>query len=199
MTVRLIEGDITAFPADAIVNAANSGLLGGGGVDGAIHRAGGPAILAECRRIRADLLPDGLPTGQAVATTAGNLPARWVIHTVGPVYRGSPDDPELLASAHRTSIALARELGARSIAFPAISTGVYGYPVELAAPIALAEARAADDLEITFVLFSARHPPGLPGGSRGDGRRCRGVVGKPALRFADGIGDCACCAANGRV
>ena len=155
MAVRLIEGDITAFPADAIVNAANNGLLGGGGVDGAIHRAGGPAILAECRRIRADLLPDGLPTGQAVATTAGNLPARWVIHTVGPIYRGSPDDAELLASAHRTSIARARELGARSIAFPAISTGVYGYPIELAAPIALAEARAADDLDITFVLFSA--------------------------------------------
>ena len=154
MAVRLIEGDITAFPADAIVNAANNGLLGGGGVDGAIHRAGGPAILAECRRIRADLLPNGLPTGQAVATTAGNLPARWVIHTVGPIYRGSPDDAELLASAHRTSIALARDLGARSIAFPAISTGVYGYPVELAAPIALAEARAADDLDITFVLFS---------------------------------------------
>ena len=154
MAVRLIEGDITAFPADAIVNAANNGLLGGGGVDGAIHRAGGPTILAECRRIRADLLPNGLPTGQAVATTAGNLPARWVIHTVGPVYRGSPDDPELLASAHSTSIARARELGARSIAFPAISTGVYGYPVELAAPIALAEARAADDLDVTFVLFS---------------------------------------------
>jgi O-acetyl-ADP-ribose deacetylase (regulator of RNase III) len=154
MAVRLIEGDITAFPADAIVNAANNGLLGGGGVDGAIHRAGGPAILAECRRIRADLLPNGLPTGQAIATTAGNLPARWVIHTVGPIYRGSPDDAELLASAHRTSIALARDLGARSIAFPAISTGVYGYPVELAAPIALAEARAADDLDITFVLFS---------------------------------------------
>ena len=154
MAVRLIEGDITAFPADAIVNAANNGLLGGGGVDGAIHRAGGPAILAECRGIRADLLPNGLPTGQAIATTAGNLPARWVIHTVGPIYRGSPDDAELLASAHRTSIALARDLGARSIAFPAISTGVYGYPVELAAPIALAEARAADDLDITFVLFS---------------------------------------------
>jgi O-acetyl-ADP-ribose deacetylase (regulator of RNase III) len=154
MAVRLIEGDITAFPADAIVNAANNGLLGGGGVDGAIHRAGGPTILAECRRIRVDLLPNGLPTGQAIATTAGNLPARWVIHTVGPIYRGSPDDAELLASAHRTSIALARDLGARSIAFPAISTGVYGYPVELAAPIALAEARAADDLDITFVLFS---------------------------------------------
>lgn len=155
MTVRLIEGDITGFPADAIVNAANNGLLGGGGVDGAIHRAGGPAILAECRRIRTDLLPDGLPTGQAIATTAGQLPARWVIHTVGPIYSGSPQDAALLASAHRTSLARARELGARSVAFPAISTGVYGYPVELAAPIALAEARAADDLEITFVLFSA--------------------------------------------
>ena len=119
MAVRLTQGDITAFAADAIVNAANSGLLGGGGVDGAIHRVGGPAILAECRRIRTDLLPDGLPTGQAVATTAGNLPARWVIHTVGPVYRGSPADAELLASAHSTSIALARELGARSMAFPA--------------------------------------------------------------------------------
>jgi O-acetyl-ADP-ribose deacetylase len=155
MAVRLIQGDLTAFTADAIVNAANSGLLGGGGVDGAIHRAGGPAVLAECRQIRAELLADGLPTGQAVATTAGNLPARWVIHTVGPVYRGSPSDAELLASAHRTSIALARELGAHSVAFPAISTGVYGYPVELAAPIALAEASAADDLEITFVLFGA--------------------------------------------
>ncbi len=154
MTVRLIQGDITKFPADVIVNAANSGLLGGGGVDGAIHRAGGPTILAECRQIRRDLLPNGLPTGQAVATAAGNLPARWVIHTVGPVYRGSPADAELLASAHRTSIVRARELGARSIAFPAISTGVYGYPVELAAPIALAEAGAADDLDITFVLFS---------------------------------------------
>lgn len=155
MPVRLIRGDITAFPVDAVVNAANSGLLGGGGVDGAIHRAGGPAILAECRQIRRDLLPEGLPTGQAVATTAGDLPARWVIHTVGPIYSGSPSDPQLLASAHRTSISLARELGARSIAFPAISTGVYGYPVELAAPIALAEARAAEDLEVTFVLFSA--------------------------------------------
>jgi O-acetyl-ADP-ribose deacetylase len=155
MTVRLVQGDITMFPADAIVNAANSGLLGGGGVDGAIHRAGGPSILAECRRIRTDRLPEGLPTGQAVATTAGNLPARWVIHTVGPVYSGSPTDAELLASAYRTSIALARELGARSLAFPAISTGVYGYPVELAAPIALAEASSADDLEVTFVLFSA--------------------------------------------
>jgi O-acetyl-ADP-ribose deacetylase (regulator of RNase III) len=128
--------------------------MGGGGVDGAIHRAGGPAILAECRELRRTTLPDGLPTGQAVATTAGDLPARWVIHTVGPVYSGSSRDAELLASAHRTSLAVARQLGAHSIAFPAISTGVYGYPVELAAPIALAEAGTAADLDVTFVLFS---------------------------------------------
>ncbi len=153
--MRLVQADITAFPVDALVNAANSSLLGGGGVDGAIHRAGGPTILAECRKIRAESLPDGLPTGQAVATGAGALPARWVIHTVGPVYSGSPTDAALLASAHRECIARARELGARSVAFPAISTGVYGYPVELAAPIALAEAADATDLEVTFVLFSA--------------------------------------------
>lgn len=153
MSVRLVLGDITTFHADVIVNAANSSLLGGGGVDGAIHRAGGPAILAECRQLRATTLRAGLPTGQAVATTAGNLPARWVVHTVGPVYSGAPQDPELLASAHRTSIEVARGLGASSMAFPAISTGVYGYPVELAAPIALREAGAASDLDVTFVLF----------------------------------------------
>jgi len=156
MVVRLVRGDITRFHADAIVNAANSGLLGGGGVDGAIHRAGGPAILADCRRLRASELPDGLPTGQAVATTAGELPARWVIHTVGPVYRARVEDAELLASAHRTSLAVARRLGARSVAFPAISTGIFGYPLDEAAPIALAAAAQADDLEVTFVLFDTR-------------------------------------------
>ena len=156
MTVRIVRGDLTRFPADALVNAANSGLLGGGGVDGAIHRAGGPDILAECRQLRASSLPDGLPTGHAVATTAGNLPARWVIHTVGPVYRGTARDAELLASAHRSSLAVAREIGARTVAFPAISTGIYGYPVQEAAPIALAEAARADDLDVTFVLFDER-------------------------------------------
>lgn len=156
MTVRLARGDLTRFPADAVVNAANSGLLGGGGVDGAIHRAGGPEILAECRRLRATSLPDGLPTGHAVATPAGNLPARWVIHTVGPVYRGSARDAALLASAHSSSLEVARELGARTVAFPAISTGIYGYPVEQAAPIALAQAARADDLDVTFVLFDDR-------------------------------------------
>jgi O-acetyl-ADP-ribose deacetylase (regulator of RNase III) len=154
--IRLISGDITGYPADAIVNAANSGLLGGGGVDGAIHRTGGPAILAECRRLRATTLPEGLPTGQAVATTAGDLAARWVIHTVGPVYSGSQRDAELLADAHRNSLALARELGARSVALPAISTGVYGYPLEMAAPIALSEAARAEDLDIVFVLCGGR-------------------------------------------
>lgn len=154
MALDAVRGDITRFPVDAVVNAANSGLLGGGGVDGAIHRVGGPEILAECRRLRATVLRDGLPTGDAVATTAGRLPARWVIHTVGPRYRGDPRDAELLASAHRRSIEVARELGARSVAFPAISTGVYGCPVALAAPIAVAAvAPAADELDITFVLF----------------------------------------------
>ncbi|MGB8022007.1 MAG: O-acetyl-ADP-ribose deacetylase [Candidatus Nanopelagicales bacterium] len=154
MPVHLVQGDITEFHADAIVNAANSGLLGGGGVDGAIHRAGGPAILAECRALRETSLKAGLPTGQAVATTAGKLPARWVIHTVGPRYSGRRTDAELLADAYRNSLAVARELGARSIAFPSVSTGIYGYPVEEAAPIALGCAQAAADLEVTFVLFS---------------------------------------------
>lgn len=153
MAVRLVVGDITRIPADAIVNAANSSLLGGGGVDGAIHRAGGPQILAACRTLRATSLPRGLPPGRAVATTAGDLPARWVIHTVGPVYSGSPEDARVLAAAHRSCVAVARQLGARSITLPAISTGVYGYPVGQAAPIALTEARAAGDLDITFVLF----------------------------------------------
>lgn len=156
MAVRLVLGDLTRYRADAVVNAANSGLLGGGGVDGAIHRRGGPAILAACRELRATTLPDGLPTGSAVATTAGDLPAQWVIHTVGPVYRGTPRDAELLASAHRESLAEARRVGARTVAFPAISTGVYGYPVEQAAPIALAEAARADDLDVAFVLFDER-------------------------------------------
>jgi O-acetyl-ADP-ribose deacetylase (regulator of RNase III) len=153
--ITLVRGDITPQDVDAIVNAANSSLMGGGGVDGAIHRAGGPTILEECRRIRAERYPDGLPTGSAVATSAGKLSARWVIHTVGPVYSGKEDRSELLASAHRESLRVAEEIGARTVAFPAISTGVYGYPIELAAPIAV---RAALDApasieEVRFVLF----------------------------------------------
>jgi O-acetyl-ADP-ribose deacetylase (regulator of RNase III) len=131
--LELVIGDLTKQRVDAIVNAANSSLLGGGGVDAAIHRAGGPEILAECR------LLGGCATGDAKATTAGRLPARWVIHAVGPVWRGGKaGEPELLASAHRRALEVAQELGARTVAFPAISCGIYGYPPELAAPVALA-------------------------------------------------------------
>src|ERR687891_1519204 len=141
--IRLVQGDITEQEVDAVVNAANSSLLGGGGVDGAIHRRGGPAILAECRRLRAERYPDGLPTGRAVATTAGRLPARWVIHTVGPVHAHEDDPAALLTSCHVESLRMADELGAATVAFPAISCGVYGYPVEEAAPVALTAVRNA--------------------------------------------------------
>jgi O-acetyl-ADP-ribose deacetylase len=153
--ITLVRGDLTAERVDAVVNAANSSLLGGGGVDGAIHRRGGPAVLEECRRLRAERYPDGLPTGQAVATTAGRLPARWVIHTVGPVYAKSVDRSDLLASCHRESLRVADELGARTVAFPAISCGIYGYPLEEAAPLALATVAGADTAveEVRFVLF----------------------------------------------
>ena len=155
--IELVQGDITTQEVDAVVNAANSGLLGGGGVDGAIHRAGGPAILAECRELRATRYPDGLPTGQAVATTAGNMPARWVIHTVGPVYAKREDRSHLLASAYRESLRVADELGARSVAFPAVSAGIYGWPLADAARIAVTTVREADtQVEMArFVLFSA--------------------------------------------
>lgn len=151
----MVRGDLTDEDTDAIVNAANSSLLGGGGVDGAIHRAGGPEILEVCRQIRRTTYPDGLPTGQAVATTAGRLKARWVIHTVGPVYDEHDHPEHLLASCHTQSLAVADELGARSVSFPAISCGVYGYPVAEAAEVALTAVREADtavDL-VRFVLF----------------------------------------------
>jgi O-acetyl-ADP-ribose deacetylase (regulator of RNase III) len=153
--IEAVQGDITGQAVDAIVNAANSSLLGGGGVDGAIHRRGGPAILAECQAVRAERYPDGLPTGHAVATTAGELPARWVIHTVGPVYSDSEDRSALLASCHTEALRVADELGATSVAFPAISTGVFGYPVEPAARSAVAAVRAADTRVelVRFVLF----------------------------------------------
>jgi O-acetyl-ADP-ribose deacetylase (regulator of RNase III) len=151
----LVRGDITVQEVDAVVNAANSALMGGGGVDGAIHRKGGPRILEECRRIREERYPDGLPTGQAVATTGGDLPARWVIHTVGPVYAKSEDRSDLLASCHTESLRVADEVGARTVAFPAISTGVYGYPVDEAAPVAIRAVLGADTNveEVRFVLF----------------------------------------------
>jgi O-acetyl-ADP-ribose deacetylase (regulator of RNase III) len=155
---RLVQGDITQQQVDAIVNAANSSLMGGGGVDGAIHRAAGPELLEECKRIRNEQYPDGLPTGEAVATTAGNLPARWVIHTVGPVFSKSEDRSQLLASCHTSALRIADQLGARSVAFPAISTGVYGYPLERAAPVAINAVLSAktnvDD--VLFVLFDSR-------------------------------------------
>ncbi|WP_319805493.1 O-acetyl-ADP-ribose deacetylase [Hymenobacter weizhouensis] len=139
----MYRGDITRLDTDAIVNAANSGLLGGGGVDGAIHRAGGPEILEACRRLRATSLPDGLPTGEAVITTGGRLPARYVIHTVGPVWNGGHrQEPALLASCYQNSLRLAAENNLRSVAFPGISTGIYGYPKPEAARIAVREIRA---------------------------------------------------------
>ncbi len=160
--IELVTGDITAERVDAIVNAANSSLLGGGGVDGAIHRAGGPAILEECRKLRATTLPQGLPTGQAVATGAGRLAVRWVIHTVGPVWPGPGPEAEvrrrLLDAAYRNSLALAADLGAASVALPAISAGVYGWPADDAAAVALTAAVEAEKAPplVRFVLFSAR-------------------------------------------
>jgi O-acetyl-ADP-ribose deacetylase len=144
MNVALVHGDITTQQVDAIVNAANSSLLGGGGVDGAIHRRGGPEILAECRALRASKYGRGLPTGQAVATTAGKLPARWVIHTVGPVYSRSQDRSALLRDCYTNSLRVADDLGAGSVAFPLISSGIYGWPAEDAVRQALAALRGAD-------------------------------------------------------
>lgn len=154
--IEIVEGDITAQHVDAIVNAANSGLLGGGGVDGAIHAAAGPALLAQCRELRATSHPDGLPVGQAVATGAGDLPARWVIHTVGPNRHAGQRDPQLLASAFRTSLGEAERLGAGSVAFPAIGAGVFGWDRDTVARIAVEVARAHTGTQvrtIRFVLF----------------------------------------------
>lgn len=153
-TIALLQGDITTVRADAIVNAANASLAGGGGVDGAIHRAGGPQIMAECRAI------GGCPTGSAVMTCAGSLAARWVIHAVAPRWRGHPSDPDLLCGAYSASLKLAGDAGVRSIAFPSLGTGAYGYPLREAAAIALSMVsgylRSGTSIElVTFVLFSA--------------------------------------------
>jgi O-acetyl-ADP-ribose deacetylase (regulator of RNase III) len=156
MRVELVLGDITEQRTDAIVNAANSSLLGGGGVDGAIHRKGGPEILEACQALRATMFPGGLPAGHAIATTAGRLPARWVIHTVGPVYSPAEDRSETLRSCYRESLRVAAELGARTISFPLISAGVYGWPQADAIAKALGVLTAAEvDGVATLVLFNA--------------------------------------------
>jgi O-acetyl-ADP-ribose deacetylase (regulator of RNase III) len=153
--LTLVQGDITEQAMDAIVNAANSSLRGGGGVDGALHRRGGPEILAECRQLRETCYPEGLPTGRAVATLAGRLPARWVIHTVGPVYAKGEDRSHLLASAYRESLRVADELGTRTVAFPAVSAGIYGWPPHDAARIAVRTVCGAKAgvAQARFVLF----------------------------------------------
>ncbi|GAA2026397.1 O-acetyl-ADP-ribose deacetylase [Catenulispora yoronensis] len=154
-SIKMVRGDITEQSVDAIVNAANSSLLGGGGVDGAIHRKGGSAVLAECRALRAAHYGRGLPTGQAVATTAGRLPARWVIHTVGPVHSRTEDRSTLLAACHTNSLRVADSLGAATVAFPAISTGIFHWPITDAAPIAIAAVldTPTSVQEVRFVLF----------------------------------------------
>jgi O-acetyl-ADP-ribose deacetylase (regulator of RNase III) len=155
MEITLVRGDITEQDVDAVVNAANRSLQGGGGVDGAIHRRGGPEILAECRSLRADRYHDGLPTGQAVATTSGRLPARWVIHTVGPVWAKGEDRTPLLRSCYVESLRVADEIGAVSVAFPAVSTGIYGWPLEHGAEVAVAAVRETSTkvTHARFVLF----------------------------------------------
>jgi len=159
-TVSLVKGDITDQDTDALVNAANSSLMGGGGVDGAIHRKGGPKILQECKRIRETMYPRGLPTGEAVLTTSGNLRSRFVIHTVGPVWKGGDSgEPELLANAYRNSLKIAHDGGLRSVSFPSISTGAYGYPVDKASKVALETVKEFLESNkglrsVVFVLFS---------------------------------------------
>lgn len=157
--IEAVRGDITTQQVDAVVNAANSLLLGGGGVDGAIHAAAGPSLLEECRRVRAARSHDGLPVGEAVATGAGELAARWVIHTVGPNRHRGQTDPELLASCFSRSLDVAQEVGARSVAFPAVSAGIYGWDADQVADIAVRTVRSwtaaqAHDIHLVrFVLF----------------------------------------------
>ena len=157
MEIQLVQGDITEQRADVIVNPANSSLLGGGGVDGAIHRRGGPEILEACRKLRASRYGKGLATGQAVATSAGRLDARWVIHTVGPVWSADTDRSDLLASCYRETLRVADEVGAHTLAFPAISAGTYGWPMDDAARIGISTLRttATSVTRATFVLFDA--------------------------------------------
>jgi len=157
-SIEVVEGDITTERVDAVVNAANSSLRGGGGVDGAIHRAGGPRLLEECREVRRTAYPDGVPVGEAVATGAGDLPASWVIHAVGPNRHAGQTDPALLASCFETSLREAVNVGARSVAFPAISSGIFGWDADEVARIAVATVRGSSYLReldlVRFVLFS---------------------------------------------
>lgn len=155
--IELVLGDITRQSVDVVVNAANSSLMGGAGVDGAIHEAAGPVLHAACRALRAGPYVHGLPAGQAVATPAGDLPARWVVHTVGPVYEPGEDRSDVLASCYRESLRLAGELGATSVAFPAVSAGIYRWPVDEAARIAVGTVLATPTTvaEVRFVLFTA--------------------------------------------
>ena len=161
-TVHLVKGDITEMETDAVVNAANSSLMGGGGVDGAIHFKGGPQILKECKKIRENQWPEGLPTGKAVITSGGKLKAKYVIHTVGPIWRGgNKGEPDLLADAYKNSLEIAVSSNLKTISFPSISTGAYGYPLEKACPIAF---RTVSDFlknheglsDVFFVYFSNR-------------------------------------------
>lgn len=161
MRIEAVVGDITTEQVDAVVNAANSSLLGGGGVDGAIHRAAGPDLLAECRRLRETTLPDGLPVGHAVATGAGDMPARWVIHTVGPNAHAGQTDPALLAACFTSSLDVADQVGATSVAFPAVSAGVYGWPMARVAQIAVSATQGWDQShpgsaveQVRFVLVN---------------------------------------------
>ncbi|MGD8200438.1 O-acetyl-ADP-ribose deacetylase [Ornithinimicrobium sp. W1679] len=158
MRITCVQGDLTTQRVDAVVNAANSGLLGGGGVDGAIHRAAGPSLLAECRQVRAGVWPDGLPVGEAVATGAGDLAARWVIHTVGPDRHAGQTDPALLTSCFVRSLEVAGEVGARTVAFPAVSAGIYGWDPAQVADVAVAAVRDRGPSvpgleEVRFVLL----------------------------------------------
>jgi O-acetyl-ADP-ribose deacetylase (regulator of RNase III) len=158
--VRFVRGDITDMATDAIVNAANSSLMGGGGVDGAIHRKGGPRILEECKRMRAERWPEGLPTGKAVITSGGNLKAKHVIHTVGPIWRGGgTGEAKLLKEAYTNSLTIAVQNQLRTVAFPSISTGAYGYPIREASHVAVSAVKAFLETqdkvdEVVFVLFS---------------------------------------------
>lgn len=158
MRIEIAQGDITTFEVDAVVNAANHSLMGGGGVDGAIHRAGGKEILAECKEVRAEQYPDGLPTGQSVATTGGKLPAKWVIHTVGPTWAKTKDKSDLLRSCYRESLRVADEIGAKSLAFPLVSAGIYGWPKDDAITQALRTLRDTETKvsSAVLVLFDAK-------------------------------------------